>query len=85
MGFKDFCNNQNIGEQTNTKNVEELYNKYKDKSENELLDELLKNVSQQKQNGTYNYSNILSMVQNIMPYLNEHQKQKIQEILSKIN
>ena len=28
MGFKDFCNNQNIGEQTNTKNVEELYNKY---------------------------------------------------------
>ncbi|MBE7074578.1 MAG: hypothetical protein E7376_01160 [Clostridiales bacterium] len=90
MGFKDFCNNKdkNLNDEevlkANAKNVEELYNEYKDKNEDELLQELFKSVEKQKTNGTFDYNSLLKMIEMLKPYLNQEQIIKMKEILTKI-
>ncbi len=76
---KKFENNSNI----DTKNVEDLINKYSTYSEKELMQELIKLSNEKKQNGTLNqdlnnFSNVLS------PYLNEEQKSKMNDLFNKI-
>lgn len=76
---KKFENNSNI----DTKNVEDLINKYSSYSEKELMQELIKLSNEKKQNGTLNqdlnnFSNVLS------PYLNEEQKSKMNDLFNKI-
>lgn len=76
---KNFENNSNI----DTKNVEDLINKYSTYSEKELMQELIKLSNEKKQNGTLNqdlnnFSNVLS------PYLNEEQKSKMNDLFNKI-
>lgn len=91
MGFKDFNKNQqNINQnkkeytKEETKKVEELYDKYKDKNEDELLNELFKNVNEQKQNGTFNYNSLVNTIEKISPFLTKEQNIKIKELLNKI-
>ena len=91
MGFKDYCNNyekekitkSSVGNE-NTKNVEELYDKYKDKNEDELLSELFKNVAKQKEDGTFNYEGLLNTINKVSPFLSKEQNLKIKEILKNI-
>ena len=76
---KKFENNSNI----DTKNVEDLINKYSTYSEKELMQELIKLSNEKKQNGTLNqdlnnFSNVLR------PYLNEEQKSKMNDLFNKI-
>lgn len=90
MGFKDFCMNENSKEKENNLNkeqeqkVEELYDKYKDKSEDELMNELLRNVSKQKQDGSFNYNSIADTFDKLSPFLNSEQNLKLKELLQKI-
>ena len=88
MGFKDFCTNNNSKEykaqQTDTKNVEEIYDKYKDKNQDELLNELFNNVNKQKENGTFNYEAICNMVEKMSPFLTKEQNLRIKELLKKL-
>lgn len=88
MGFKEYCNrSSNISEEQNynqTKNVEELYDKYKDKSQDELLAELLKNVDKQKKDGTFNYDGLVKTIEKVSPFLTKEQNSKIKEILKNI-
>ena len=44
MGFKDFCKTSQTETTNNTKKVEDLYDKYKDKNQDELLNELFSSV-----------------------------------------
>lgn len=91
MGFKNYCKNSN---QTNknyenlgsdkTKRVEELYDEYKDKNEDELLAELFKNVQKQKQDGTFDYDALVNTVNKIAPFLTKEQNLKIKDLLEKI-
>ena len=85
MGFKDYCNTNNSkNENFESKKVEDVYEKYKDKNEDELLSELYKNINIQKQNGTFNYESLVSAVNKISPFLNNEQKLKIKDLLEKI-
>jgi len=91
MGFKDFCNKENVnennsfkGEEIDKKQIEEMYNNFKDKSEDELIFELLKNVDMQKKQGSFNYDLILSQIEKIKPFLSEEQKVKLEMVLGKI-
>lgn len=86
MGFKDY--NNNISEQQlkqGSKKVESLYNEYKDKSEDELIKELLSHVAKQKKEGTFNYASLCEMLNQISPFLNEQQKTRMKEILEQLN
>lgn len=86
MGFKDYCKNESktVNNEEQSKKVEEIYDKFKDKNEDELMSELLNNVAKQKQDGTFNYNSIAETVEKLSPFLNADQKLKIKEILQKI-
>ena len=90
MGFKNFCMNENAKEKENNLNkeqeqkVEELYDKYKDKNEDELMSELLNNVAKQKQDGNFNYNSIAETLEKLSPFLNAEQNLKLKELLQKI-
>lgn len=85
MGFKDY--NAKMDEEQlkeGSKKVENLYYEYKDKSEDELISELFKYVAKQKENGTFDYENLSNMLNQISPFLNEQQKNKMKDILNQI-
>lgn len=91
MGFKDFCKSvkeekvaPNKNGDKETKKVEELYDEYKDKSEDELMQELFKNVQKQKNEGSFNYDSLKTMIDKISPFLNVEQKLKIKDLLEKL-
>ena len=85
MGFKDY--NAKMDEEQlkgGSKKVENLYNEYKDKAEDEWRSELFKYVAKQKENGTLDYENLSNMLNQISPFLNEQQKNKMKDILNQI-
>lgn len=81
---KESTEQKNEKQEINPENIEEIYNKYKDKSQSEIMQELFGQVQKQKQNGTFDYEKIVSMVNMMSPYLNQEQKNNILTILSKL-
>lgn len=84
MGFKQFSNEQKSKAENAEKQVEKLYNTYKGKSEDELLFELVNHVTKQKENGTFDYQNLENILSKIMPFLNDRQKEKLNDVLKQI-
>lgn len=70
--------------QKNTQNIEEIYNNYKNFNSEQLTEELYKNIAKQKCDGTFDYEKIQSLIQNVMPYLGEEQKNNLLSIMQKI-
>ena len=94
MKFSEFAKqNNNINNNSNntqktqnefSENVENLYDKYKNFTQDELMQELAKNVAKQKQNGTFDFDSISQSINAILPYLSEEQRQNIMTLLSTI-
>lgn len=84
MGFKDYTNNNEEKILNESKKVENLYNEYKGKSEDELISELYKYVAKQKQDGTFDYDALEKMLNQLSPFLSKEQKQKMKGILESI-
>lgn len=92
MKFSEFAqqnnninNNSDNSQKTQkdfSENVENLYDKYKNFTQDELLQELAKNVANQKQNGTFDFDSISKSINAILPYLSEEQRQNILSLLS---
>ena len=61
-----------------------LVDKYKNRSESSLMDELLRVTEQQKQDGTLDSAEIQAAANSILPMLNAEQAKKLNAILSKI-
>lgn len=86
MGFKDYqgaSQEQNKAKQC-ASDVQNFYNMYKGKSEDELLEELTKHVAKQKQDGTFNYNSLCAMLNKVSPFLSNEQKTKMKEILENL-
>ncbi len=66
------------------KNIRNTYEKYKDLPEDELLKTFLKEVENQKSNGTFNYENLKSLVDSMAPMLSTEQLFNINTLLEKI-
>lgn len=81
MGFKNYNNTKQNDLEKESKKAEKLYNIYKDKSQDELIEELYKHVEKQKRDGTFNYEALSNMLNKLTPYLSEEQQQKMKEIL----
>ncbi len=66
------------------KSIEELYDTYKNMNSSELLTQLKKQVENQKKDGSFNFDNLTSSLNQIMPFLNEEQKNNLMTILNQI-
>ena len=76
MNIKDFKT------ENNEEKVKQTYEKYKNYSQDELLQELMRAVNAQKQNGTFDKERLLSTLALVMPSLNSEQRRKLEELLS---
>lgn len=66
------------------KQAEELYGKYKNMNENQLMNELMQKVKMSKQNGTYSSAELRKMIDSIKPMLTPEQRSRIEEIFKAI-
>ena len=95
MSLSDFS--KNYQNKNNNKNVEknnydqdkkeDLLNKYnniKDMSQQELMEELLKEVHAQKSTGQFDYDSLEKSVESLGYYLSEDQKNNLKFLLNKI-
>ena len=80
--------NKNVENESQNKQLNDdvinFYNKYKEYSSDELLNELISKTNEQKQNGELNYQQLSSMVDKLNPFLNEQQKNNMRGIMEKI-
>ena len=86
--LSDFnIDNKNSEPQNQKVSQEELYqkyNQYKDLSQSQLNNELFKEVSRQKQNGTFNYQQLESMLEGLRPTLGEENYKNMKRILENL-
>ncbi len=86
--LSDFnIDNKNSEPQNQKVSQEELYQKYndyKDLSQSQLNNELFKEVSRQKQNGTFNYQQLESMLEGLRPTLGEENYKNMKRILENL-
>ncbi len=67
-----------------TEDVEKLFEKYKDMDSNSLMGELLKNVDRQKNDGSFDFEKLQSQINQILPYLTDEQQKYLMTILSQL-
>lgn len=68
----------------NSKTVEQMYDTYKNMNQSELMNELKKNVSKQKQDGSFDYNKLSSTIEQVLPYLSQDQQKNLMSILNQI-
>jgi hypothetical protein len=78
MNIKDFRT------ENSEERVKQTYEKYKNYSQDELLQELMRSVNAQKQNGTFDKQRLISTLSLVLPSLNDEQRSKLEELLSRL-
>ncbi len=85
----DFCDakktSKPINEEELKENIGNTYNKYKDLNQDDLMSEFLRVSRQQKRNGSLNESNMQNLINQLSPFLNQQQKEKLKDLLNKID
>ena len=83
-GKEDLTKSNNKKVESNFINEDEIkkkIDKYKNYSNQELLNELLKETNRQKKNGTLTDKKLDEIANGLIPYLDNEQKQRMNEIL----
>lgn len=62
--------------------VKKITAKYKDKSSNEMFDDILKMINQGKSNGNLSNSELQAFAENIMPMLSPQQVQSLKRLIN---
>ena len=65
--------------------IEQQYKKYENMSRDNLLNELFKEVSKQKQNGTFDKNKLNSIKEMMLPYLDDAGKKNLESIINMLN
>ena len=98
MNFNDFCKNENFKKKQNNINtskeqkdnskieedVNNLYEKYKNLNQNELMEELLKQTTMKKQNGSLTNEGLENIKNSLAPFLNEVQNKNLNGIIERL-
>ena len=71
-------------DQSTTDNIEEIINKYSGYSETDLMKEFVKESERKKQSGDFTDEKINSIKNILSPYLDETQKEKLNELLNMV-
>ncbi len=77
-------NVENLNEET-LNSAEEVYNKYKDYSQEDLANEFLSESKKRLQNGELSLEKLSQTAQLLSPYLNVEQKQFLDDLLKKLD
>lgn len=77
--------NQRNDENINKEKMEDLIDKYSSYNANELMNEFLKLTNEKKKKGELNQSEINSIKQTISPFLNDEQKNNLDQIMNMVN
>lgn len=64
--------------------IDELISRYGDKTDDELMEELISVTKQQKQDGVFNEADLTLMQEFLMPMLDDAQAERLQQILEAI-
>lgn len=64
--------------------IDELISQYGDKTDDELMEELISVTKQQKQDGIFNEADLTLMQEFLMPMLDEAQAERLAQILEAI-
>ena len=79
-------NTENVQNFTqNTQKIEEILNKYKNMSNNELMTNLFREASRLKSEGKLNSENLNSLKGMLAPFLNSEQQKMLDELIAAIN
>lgn len=82
--FDNLNNNESVNTcDDNRKNIENLVNKYSNYSSDELMKEFLKITENKRINGTLN-EDLDRMQSTLAPFLNDEQKNKMNDIINKV-
>lgn len=71
--------------QTQINDAKQLFEKYKDFSENDLTGEIAKIIYSQKQNGTFNKEKIYSMLNSISQFIPQDKANQLKELIEQID
>lgn len=84
--LSDFKYNQknDINENVSEEQIKEKFNEYKDLSHDELSNELFKEVARQKNQGTFDYQKLNSMVESLKGALPEESFNNMKRILESL-
>lgn len=63
----------------------DIMKKYGGMGEDQLVDELMKKVREQKENGSYDEAQMQNFVKIISPHLSDAQRKKLMSLISAIN
>lgn len=64
--------------------IDELMSQYGNKTDDELMEELISVTKQQKQDGIFNEADLTLMQEFLMPMLDDAQAERLQQILEAI-
>ena len=87
MNFEDFCKSEENIKKAKTMenkvgtNYEDLVNKYKNKSSDELYAELIKVAGEQKAKGNLNKSQLNNIYNTLSPMMNEKEKENLKKLI----
>lgn len=86
MKLSDYNRNDDNREKKNVteKDIMDKYNQYKDLSNDQLSQELFKEVSLQKANGTFNYRQLEGMLESLRSSLSEENYNNMKRILESL-
>ena len=87
MDFKSYYKNQKSNTATTTSDQEELKKKareYTDKSDPELLSDIMKEARKQKENGSFSDERLQDFVNKVSPMLNQEQKERLAQAIKMI-
>ena len=84
--LKQFADeNKNKVNSNDTKNYEDLINKYKDMNQNQLMQNLFSEASKLKQQGKLDSASLNNMKNTLYPFLNDQQKEMLNNLVNAIN
>lgn len=85
--FKSFANeHKNIIDENKEKanEYENIFNKYKDMNQDELMTNLMQEATKLKQEGKLDENSLTSLKTTLSPFLNDTQKQMLENIINAI-
>ncbi len=84
--LKSFANeNKDKVNTGDTKNIEDLINKYKDMNQNELISNLFSEASKLRAQGKLDSASLNNMKNTLYPFLNPQQKEMLDGLVNAIN
>lgn len=89
----DNCKNENIKDNASSSNSKEevekeaknLYNKYKNYSQDELLNEFLSTSKSKLKDGSLTKEKINSTISSLSPFLNSSQKEYLKDLIGRLD